>query len=129
MCTQNRSKQQPLRGLGNKNDKIRMSVRGGRKTGKEMSRLAVEAKNLNGSTEKLFLQVCIQLSQTQRLVWVKGLKPDPICFLCFEFENKSHLFDQCEGRRRFLLVIGVNTMYDILLDLTVLKVKICVYFT
>ena len=59
-------------------------------------------------------------------MWDKGLKPHPVCFLCNEFENLYHLFEQCEGTRRFLNVIGVKTMHDILLDPTVLKVKMCV---
>ena len=83
-------------------------------------------KCLTAAQKNIFFKFVYNCYKDKDLMWDKGLKPHPICFLCNEFENISHLFEQCEGTRRFLHVIGVNTMHDILLDFTVLKVKVCV---
>ena len=69
-------------------------------------------KVLTAAQKNVFFKFVYNCYKHKDLMWDKGLKPDPICFLCIEFETISHLFEQCEGTRRFLRVIGVNTMHD-----------------
>ena len=91
----------------------------------KISKWLWKQKNINTFQKNLFYKMVFNCFPDKELLWDKGQKRHPLCFLCeSSFETWDHLFGHCSTIKTTLSEIGIHNLWDIAkLPLKEIKVK------
>ena len=84
-------------------------------------------KKLTAFDKNTFYKLLFNCIRDKDVLWDKGVKSNPICFLCDEsFENLEHLFGNCPATKPFLEQLHIFSIADVFKNPSTLTIKLVV---